>query len=217
MTEPCPGSCNAWWRNLTPEQQEDSDAQPRQGEPVWCDSCKARIRWQLAALDYAAAMLAFRADGWHEQPESPARANGHHPSPSQTGDDLQELVAWLLDWEDAARKEMGLGASFRHGYLATVQSEVIAWLAMHLTRILELPFAQDFGEEVGRWHRELLAKNKAQPPRKALLNCPRCERKLLYWLDGRDGLMCAGCHRPMSEDEYRAEADATRRHLEQAG
>lgn len=214
MTD-CPGSCNTWWRNLTPEQQATSEHAPRPGDPVWCSTCKASLRRKFTDLDYQLAWLAFRADGHQPQAGEPSRHNGGQPSPSQAMDIVEELTGWLWDWEDAVRHELGLSASFHQGYLPEIRSKVIAWLTERFDRILELPFAEDFGREAAARHWELLGKNNARPPRHGLVNCPRCNHKLA-WLDGRDGLQCGGCGRTMDAAEYGAEVDAARRDLERA-
>ena len=169
MTD-CPGSCNAWWRALTEDQQAASETGPRAGEPVWCGPCKAAIRRKLTDLDYQAARLAFRIDGFGEKPESPARVSGSRPSPSPAANYIDELTGWLWDWEDIYRKETGLPASMHFGYLPEIRSAVIAWLAERLDGILAGEYTNVFGEEVSRRHRELLKLNKALPPRHGLVN-----------------------------------------------
>lgn len=186
-------------------------------DPTWCPSCKAAIRRKLTALDYQAAMLAFRIDGFGEKPESPSRVSGSRPSPSPAANYIDELTGWLWDWEDIARKEVfHLPASMHFGYLPEIRSAVIAWLAERLDGILAGEYTAAFGQEVIDRHRELLKLNKALPPRTGLVPCPRCGRKLA-WLDGRDGLQCSGCNRTMDAAEYEAEVNAARRQLEQAG
>ena len=210
MTD-CPGSCNTWWRNLTPTQQDASETSPRQGDPVWCHPCTAAIRWKLSDLDYQYAWLAFTADGHRTRPGEPASAN--IPSPSRAADEIADGTGELWNWEDAARKELGLPASFHTGTPPEIRSKVIAWLTERLDTILKLDMAEDFGREINARHWRLLGWNNAQPPRTGLVNCPRCGDKLA-WLDGRDGLQCEGCHRPMDAEEYE---DAVRhRRLEHA-
>ena len=215
MAEPCPGGCNAWWRGLTEDQRAASETRPWQGDPVWCHRCAAAIRASLARLDYLAAMHAFTADGYREPGQDAPRRGVHAPSPSAAMDDAEELTGWLLDWEDAYRKERGLGASMRHGYLADVRSEVIAFLAERLDSVLAMPFAADFGTEVLQWHRELSSKTKAGTGQhRKPVPCPRCGLKLLTWREGDDHVQCGGCNRHMTMDEYQAEVAAG---LERAG
>jgi hypothetical protein len=214
----CPGICNAAWRATVTPQRPEGEGDPRPGEPVWCRPDQARIRRLLTELDDLAALLAYQADGHHEQAHAPARGNGHAPSPSPAADDLDELERTLLAWEDAYRDTQGWPSPPRRGALAAVTTTTVAWLTAHLDGILASPFAEDFGGEVGQWHRELTGKTRAGTGRhRKPVPCPRCGLRLLTWEDGDDYVKCGGCNRHMSMGEYAEFTDAAARHLERAG
>lgn len=210
----CPGVCNATWRRIP----EDQRGEPEPGAPVWCAMDTARIRRLLAELDDLAALLEYQADGHQERATSPSRGNGHTTSPSPSADDLDELLRMLLAWEDAYRDHHGWPSPPRRGTLAPAITSTTAWLTSHLTGILESPFAGDFGREIGQWHRELVGKTKAGSGRhRKPVPCPRCGLKLLTWAEGDDHVVCGGCNRHMTMDEYQAEVTTATRQLEQAG
>lgn len=209
MTD-CPGSCNAWWRNLTEDQQAASEHAPRPGEPVWCGSCAGRIRRCLTELDYLGALLAAVSDGHREAPEEGTRRNnGHAPSPSPHADAIDELTRMLREWETIYCETMGINPPIRHGYLADVRSEVIAFLTERLDTVLASPVAVDVALEVLQWHREFVTATKAGTGRhKKPVPCPWCGLKLLAWCEGDDYVACGnpGCRCRMTMDEYHAEA-----------
>jgi len=176
----------------------------------------ARIRRLLAELDDLAALLEYQIDGHHEQARVPART-ADTPSPSAAADDLDELERMLLAWEDAYRDTHGWPSPPRRGTLATVTTTTVAWLTAHLDGVLASGFAEDFGTEVGQWHREFTSKTRAGTGwHRKPLPCPRCGLKLLTWEDGDDYLACGGCNRHMSMDEYQGELAAAARDLEHA-
>lgn len=212
----CPGSCNAAWRAT-------SQGEPVPGDPAWCRPCQARIRRQFAELDYAAALYAMQADGHRELGGEPSRRNGHSPSPSPAMDTVEELTRFLLSWEDAYHDYRGLPSAIRHGYLADVRSEVIAWLWERMDGLLAAPFAVDFGREVLDWHRGLLTMGKLGTGRHwKPAPCPWCGLRTLYKTDGDDHVACwnpgpPACRCRLSMDDYHALVDhAARRNLEQA-
>ena len=214
MTD-CPGSCNTWWRNLTQDEQETAETGPRPGDPVWCHPCAARIRRQLTELDYLGALLAAVSDGYREPPAGPGPRGATAPSPSDITDTITDYTEILLTWEDSYRKERRLPAGIRHGYLADVRSEVIAYLAERLDTALALNMAEAFGQEVFEWHRKLAARAKAGTGQhRKPVPCPRCGLKLLSWREGDDYVQCAGCNRHLSMADYHAELSGV---IERAG
>ena len=218
MTD-CPGGCNASWRAFDEARREASETQPWQGDPVWCHRCASSIRRCLPELDYLGALRAATADGHREQPEEGTRrTGGHAPSPSPAADDLDELTRMLREWEAAYCETMNINPPIRHGYLADVRSEIIAFLTERLDTVLASPIAADFGREILQAHRELSSKAKAGTGQhRKPVACPRCGLKLLTWAEGDEHVQCSGCGRFLSMDEYHAEVAAAERGLERAG
>ena len=201
MTEPCPGACNAI-----------GETDPVMGEPVWCRPDQARIRRQYCELDYAAALYITGADGYREPGTELGRSNGHAPSPSPAMDTIDELTRWVLSWHDAYRDlhPHWKTAEIRHGYLAAVRTEIIAWTAERMDGMLAAPFAADFGFEVSAWHRRLLAMGKTGTGRRHMpLPCPWCGAITLFRADGDDHVACANpgpprCRCRLTMDDYHA-------------
>lgn len=209
----CPGTCNASWRYGISVGANVGDPVP--GQPVWCPPCTARIRHALTELDDLAALLNAVADGHREQAATPARTTTAAPSPSQAADTIDELIRTLRAWEDAYREHKGWPSPPRRGYLATVTTSTIVWLTVHLTGLLEAPFAADFGLEIRQWHKHLADTTKAGTgSHRKPVPCPRCGLRLLTFIDGTDYVACAGCNRHMTLDEYHEELAAAARDLE---
>jgi hypothetical protein len=215
----CPGVCNSAWRAT-------GEGDPRPGDPIYCAMDFARIRRLLAELDDLAALLEYHTTGYSEkQAGIRAYTTPEPPSPSSSADDLDELERMLLAWEDAYRDDHNRnhpGSPWpsppRRGTLAAVITSTVAWLTSHLDGILRSGLAEDFGAEIGQWHREFVGKTRAGTGRhRKPVPCPRCGLRLLTWEDGDDYLACSGCNRHMSMDEYRDELAAAARDLEQAG
>jgi hypothetical protein len=234
---PCPGTCNRHYREVQAAYRQaladydplDADQsrpdppsiQPWPGDP-WCGTCKSRIREALAELDTLAALLSATADG-HRAGPGAERVSGSaaHLSPSQAGDDLDELVSMLTGWEDSYRKEMDWEESRpRRGRLAAPETECINWLMKHLDDILRHPgIAEPFGDEILQWHREFTSKTKAgtRTLRKPL-RCPRphCRLLTLTWTEGDTYVTCnnpdCGARIPLAE--YEAETQRLSEALE---
>lgn len=182
------------------------------GEPVWCAGCKARIRLRLAQLDTLAALLAAKADGYGESAAAECVSRSEHPaSPSPAADDLDELTRMLRDWEDSYRSIRGWGSAPPRGDLASVQTEVIAWLGQHLDGILASPdIAEPFGQEMLQWHQGMKRTAKAgRETRRKPLRCPRCHLITLTWTEGSDRVDCGNpsCAAVLSYSEYEAETE----------
>ena len=226
--EACPGTCNRHYREsreLFKQALADYDpldanqsrpipptVQPWPGDP-WCGRCKSRIRETLAELDYLAGMLAATADGHRTRPGLERVSGSADPiSPSQAGDDLDELVSILTDWEDSYRREMKWQESrARRGHLAAPETECINWLMKNLNDILRHPdIAVPFGEEILQWHREFTDKTKAgQRTLRKPLRCPRlsCRLLTLTWTEGDTYVICGNpdCQARIPLAEYEAE------------
>ena len=224
--EPCPGFCNRHYREARDAHRQALAAydpleasksrpappaiQPWPGDP-WCGSCKSRIRENLADLDYLAGILHAAADGHRGSPGGERVSGSAAPlSPSQAGDDLEELSAMLKGWEDAYRDLHDWQFTARRGHLASPETETINWLGKHLSDILRAPFAVDFGTEVMLWHREFTNKTKAgaRTLRKPL-RCPRssCRLLTLTWTEGDTHVICGNpdCRAVIPLAEYEAE------------
>jgi hypothetical protein len=206
----CPGACNAAWRAT-------GEGEPRPGDPAWCPADAARIKLKLAQLDYLAALRNFQVNGHHEQGRDPSHGNGHPPSPSPAADDLDELRSLLYESEDQYRALKGWGPAIRHGYLAPVTTEIIAWLTAHFDGLMASALAEPFGLEVHTLHRRFAAVTRAGTGRRlGVVPCPQCQLRLLAWADGYDGLVCGNCGRHVTRDEYDQDVHATARQLEHA-
>ncbi len=222
----CPGTCNRAWREAREAfKQALADYDPMDanqsrpippsiqawpGNPWWCGRCKSRIRETLAELDILASLLAATADG-HRAAPGGQRVSGTsvQMSPSQAGDDLEELISMLTGWEEAYRALVKLDAPLaRRGHLAAPETELIAWLNRRLDEILVSPFAVEFGQEVLQWHREFTNKTKAGARTlRRPLRCPRpqCRLLTLTWTEGDTHVICSnpdcGAHIPLAEYE----------------
>lgn len=203
MTDPCPGGCD--WP----------------GEPVWCPHHTSAIRRALRELPYLAGMYAAMADGHHEQPLNPMRANGSPPSPSAIADDLDELENALYDSERTYRGLAKLQGAPRHGGLATPVTEISDFLALELQGVLSTAFAVSFGLEILAFHRQLYAKTKAGTGRRTLpMRCPskHCGQLMLTKAAHEDDARCAACGYTVPQHEYDALLAAElARNLEHAG
>ena len=225
--EPCPGTCNRPYREaqqafrqaLAAYDPLDS-AQSRPippsiqawpGDPVWCGRCKSRISETLAELDYLAGFLHAAADGHRAGPGTERVSGSAAPlSPSQAGDDLEELSSMLKGWEDAYRELRDWQFTPRRGRLASPETETINWLGKHLNDILRSPFAVDFGQEILLWHRDFTNKTKAgQRTLRKPLRCPRpsCRLLTLTWTEGDTYVTCGNpdCQARIPLAEYEAE------------
>ena len=224
--EPCPGTCNRHWREgqeafrqaLADYDPLDADQsrpvppsiQAWPGDP-WCGRCKSRIRETLAELDDLAALLMATADGHRSAPGTERVSGSAAPvSPSQAGDDLEELTSMLSGWESAYRDLRDWRSLARRGHLASAVTTCIAWLSLHFDEIITAPFAADFGAEVLRWHQEFTGKTKAgaRTLRKPL-RCPRpqCRLLTLTWTEGDTYVTCNNpdCNSRIPLAEYEAE------------
>jgi hypothetical protein len=222
----CPGRCNSYYREAQEAFRQalagydplDADqsrplppnVQAWPGDP-WCTRCKSRIRETLAELDLLAAILSATADGHRTAPGTERVSGSATPlSPSQAGDDLEELSSVLSGWESAYRELRDWPALARRGHLAAPETETINWLMRHLDEILTAPFAVDFGTEVMQWHKEFTDKTKAgaRTLRKPL-RCPRpqCRLLTLTWIEGDMYVICSNpdCQARIPLAEYEAE------------
>ena len=222
----CPGQCNRHFREAREQFRQSlagydpldaaqsrpvpPNVQPWPGDP-WCGTCKSRIRESLAALDILASLLSATADGHRAGPGTERVSGSAVPlSPSQAGDDLDELISMLTGWEDAYREHRNWPSLARRGYLAAPETECISWLMRHLDEIFRAPFAADFGTEVMLWHREFTNKTKAgKRTLRKPLRCPRpsCRLLTLTWTEGDTHVICGNpdCRAVIPLAEYEAE------------
>jgi len=204
----CPGTCNRRYREAREAYKKalaaydplDADQsrpvyngpQAWPGDP-WCGTCKSRITETLAELDILTGMLAATADG-HRTAPGGQRVSGTsiQISPSEAGDDLDELVTMLTGWQDSYCKEMGWTILARRGHLAAPETECINWLMKHSRDILRHPdIARPFGDEILQWHREFKDKTRAGVQTRRLpLRCPKCRFLTLTWTEGEAFVIC---------------------------
>ena len=233
--EACPGTCNRPWREAQQAfRQALADYDPLdsgQSRPIppniqawpgdpWCGRCKSRIRETLAELDVLAALFHATADGHRAAPGTERVSGSAAPmSPSQAGDDLDELISMLTGWEDSHRDHMKWPSLARRGHLAAPETECISWLMRHLDEIFTAPFAADFGTEIMLWHREFTNKAKAgQRTLRKPLRCPRpsCRLLTLTWTEGDTYVICNNpdCQARIPLAEYEAETQRLSEALE---
>lgn len=225
--QPCPGPENRRYReawdtyrqalaDYDPLDAETSrpdppEIQPWPGAPVWCVDCAERIGLRLAELDELAGILAATADGLRGDGEN-ERVSGSAvpPSPSQAGDDLDEMWGMLSNWETIWRDLNGWLSPPPRGELARRETACIDWLRRHLKGILVSDVAADFGREILQWHRE--GEGSAKAGRRTVrkpMRCPSCRFVTLFWTEGEKDVHCRNedCKRVLSLAEYEAEAE----------
>ncbi|MFN2636862.1 MAG: hypothetical protein ABR585_07545 [Gemmatimonadaceae bacterium] len=190
------------------------------GSPIWCLSDSAAIRAALADLDEQMALRFLASDGHgsinlQERVSSSPEPN----SPSPAHDDLDELIRWLRDWENAYREtQPHLPTTPYRGEAAPALSSATGWLGMHLDVILAHPdIAEGFGIGVLYWHSRVTAAAKTRPRRLSKqLRCPQCHLATLAQIEGEDRIECrnrdCGASRGgpmvMTQDEYDGRAQA---------
>lgn len=233
----CPGPCNkrhqeAWAGYVTAVEGYDpldpgtSRPEPPEtaywrGDPVWCAACTSKITTRLAQMDYLAAILSAAADG-HRSSAGLERVSGTSEaiSPSQAGDDLEEMFSMLSTWEAVYRTLKGWSSGPPRGELASRETECINWLQRHLHGILVSDVAADFGLEILQWHREVAGSAKAgvRTVRKPM-RCPSCKYVTLFWTEGEVNVYCknASCGRILSLSQYEAEAERQAGILQRGG
>ena len=231
----CPGSCNNTYRRRLalyesevakyaqaletradsdpiPEPPVPPDLQPWHGEPVWCGKCTSIIRSELAELDDLAALIFSIPPLAKPADDGNGRVSGTRDahSPSARMDDVEDLNEWLRSWEAAARAEDDPRP--RRGILAKESTTVTAWLYHHFdVLIFSEDAAQDFGEEIRRWYRDMARRAAAgRMQRHQKKPCPRCNLYTLWLIIGDDYVRCANedCGRAMTREEYAGLADA---------
>lgn len=225
----CPGPCNERHRRVWDEhaqalaEYDPLDASTSRpdapealywhGEPVWCPPCASKIVRRLGQLDYLAAILSAADDG-HRSSGDLERVSGttEQPSPSQTGDALDEMFGMLSGWEAIYRELKGWSYGPPRGEMASRETECINWLQHHLHGILVSEVAADFGLEILQWHREAASSAKAGVrTRRKPMRCPSvsCRMLTLFWTEGEQNVYCKNpdCGRVLTLAEYEAEAE----------
>jgi hypothetical protein len=225
----CPGECNQRYRKAWDEYEEAAEAydpldatQSRPsipglrcwpGDPVWCGPCKTKITLRLAQLDILAGILAAAADGHRSSGDLERVSGSAEPrSPSQAGDDRDEMFAMLSTWEAIYRTMHGWQSGPPRGELASRETECVNWLQRQLPGILVSVIAADFGLEILQWHRESAGTAKAGVrTRRKPMRCPSpsCRNLTLFWTEGEKNVYCKNpsCGRILSLAEYEAEAE----------
>jgi hypothetical protein len=231
----CPGACNGTYRRRRamyeaavaehariletrtgadpiPEPPKAPDTEPWLGLPVWCAKCQGILRAELLDLDDLAALIAVIPPLAKPAETGAGRVSGsrERPSSSPRMDDLEELGEWLRQWEAIARSEDDPRP--RRGYLATERTTVTAWLTEHFDGLITNPdVAQDFGEEIRRWHRDMATRATAgRMSRHMKKACPRCRLYTLWLMIGDDYIRCVNedCNRAMTRQEFDDITDA---------
>lgn len=211
MDDACVGPCNnrarrVWAAYDRAWQQWDQADHGTRGEPPkepgvpigygrpWCAACTTMIRAYLANLDDLMSLRLTMADGY--QAPAPTgervRSSREQPSPSPAQDDLDALVRWLREQENAYRESQGWGSAPYRGVDAPALTGGLWWLGKQLDRMLQVEaVSETFGKGVLFWHRVLQAKTSTKPPLSLKpLPCPHCQRRSLYRHAADESVRC---------------------------
>lgn len=190
----------AAWTNAEPEVRGPEPARPAEpasrwmaGAPFWCLADAAEIRAALADLDQQMTLRLQAGDGHRGLDLNERVSSSPEPaSPSPAHDQLDELVRWLRDWQNAYWTSQGWPTPTYRGESAPALTAVSAMLGAHLTGILAHPdYAVGFGTGVLSWHRELTAAAKTRPRRVSKqMRCPQCHLATLSQMEGEDLIEC---------------------------
>jgi hypothetical protein len=189
------------------------------GAPFWCLTDSSAIRSALVDLDEQMTLRLIAADGHGSLNLAERVSSSPDPvSPSPAHDQLDELVRWLRDWENAYREAQGWSTAPYRGESAPALTSCVAWLTAHLDGILAHPeLAVGFGSGLLSWHSELAAAAKTKPRRISMqMRCPQCHLATLSKLEGEDRIECrnrdCGANRGgpvvLTVDEYHGLAGA---------
>lgn len=199
--DPCPGRCNAPWRNAEHRYAEtgrEHDLQPRDGNPIWCPPCTTAIRGALADMPELTVRLQLEADSGtsaalrEHVSGSKERALHEHQTAVFL---IEEIAGWLGDWEDTIRADRELDAPrvLGIGHPRTI-ANAAGFLPRHLTWLLTKhpgnpDAATGFGLELLLLHRRaqtVVHAEDAEPVRCAGVACPDCDHKALEHEVDRD-------------------------------
>lgn len=205
---------------LEPErwgQPEEPTIRPWPGDPIWCAKCTASIRRALTDLDELMSLRLLHTDGY-QVPGDPLgekvrKSSSEAPSLSPGQDELDELVDWLNEWEQALRDTQNWGTIPYRGVAAPALTSAVGWLLPRLDVMLAHPdLAEGFGKGVFMQHARLQSTTRTRAPmRHKPLPCPRCRRRSLFLHDD-ETVRCNGrdpdCGKIMSKKEYSEYEDA---------
>lgn len=206
--DPCPGRCNAHWRQAVNLGKDTDDLpDPVPGQPIWCRDCQDDIRQALHRLPDLAAAVYSRTDGRLNTGADTGDRTRHgnrtgSPSGSPAWDTVDETIRWACSWEDALRQHLG------HASLETADRRLLTgatqYLANHVTAWLCWDdVAVDAGHETFRTVRELERAAGRDVLRHRLpAPCLSCDRRALVREDGSETVECGFCHRRWSWDDY---------------
>jgi hypothetical protein len=198
-----------------PDPPREPSIQPEWGAPIWCAACAARIRAALDGLGDLGSMLAAMPPEVHpavDWPREQLKVAGTRaaPSPSPSGDTLEEFEAWLAGWEALAKGDTyrpRRGAMARHNMVCVL----IDFSAVLLARRDrpgddDPPDGQLFGEQVWAWHRYLAdATHSDRPARHVNKRCPGkgCDRYTLWEKPGEEYIICVNpaCNARLTREE----------------
>lgn len=196
------------------ERPDPPTINPWAGEPIWCRKCSASIRRCLTSLDELMSLRLTMTDGYEAPGQSLTdkirKVSTEPASPSPGQDDLDELIDWLREWEQAYRESQGWGHIPYRGKAAPSLTSSVAWLLPRLDGILAHPdLAEGFGKGIFIQHSRLESMTRTRPPmRHKPLPCPRCRRRSLFLQDdGNVHCNNEDCRRVMSEREYKEYED----------
>jgi hypothetical protein len=200
------------------ERPAEPDIRPWYGEPIWCRGCKASITRCLSDLEDLMSLRLAMTDGYEQPGRHGERVTGSKEQRSQSPaqDDLDDVVRWLVGWENAYRQSQGARMASYVGTNAPALMTVVSRLMPLLDAILAHPdLAQDFGEEVFREHARLQRLTTTRPAlRRKPLPCPKCEHLSLFLRDdetvrcAREQENCGLIMSPKEYERYEAQMDA---------
>jgi len=220
---PCPGTCNNAWRAAEDRKERKATPHtliPRPGQPVWCPPCATAIRGALSDLPELAVLLhmqILRATAADSEFVSGSRERPLHENESYALA-VEELAAFLGDWEDTVREQREL-AALRHytdNHFVTIDN-ACRFLRAHLDWLLarhpDREASEGFGLELLALHRRAQGMTKSgevRPERCDGVQCPNCDLRALEWEVDADGkgtgnVRCRVC-RPkfvMTAEQYR--------------
>jgi hypothetical protein len=178
------------------DEPERPTIRPWLGRPIWCGPCATSIMLCLAGLDDLMSLRLRHADGYQATGDPLAekvrttKAEASSPSPGQ--DELDELVGWLNEWEQALRDTQRWGTVPYRGVAAPALTGAIAWLLPRLDTMLAHPdLAADFGRGVFMQHSRLQAATQTRPAmHHKPIPCPKCHHLSLFLHDRDQSVRC---------------------------
>ncbi|MEV8523149.1 hypothetical protein AB0451_03175 [Streptomyces sp. NPDC052000] len=190
----CPGPCNTAWRRaeeVADEAGTEHHITPAWGQPVQCDSCVERARWQLGELPAFLAAVHLEATNGSRAPVTAAIRSSAGADASFPGQAPLVLIETLLGEMEELEADVlqlrGLGAAFNPaGPVGPRITGVVQVLEAHLDWMMQQhPAAAEPhdrtnanpGGQIRGWHAAAQRFIKDHPQREVqrLGPCPHCK------------------------------------------